>query len=279
MIVLNEIKYAEQLLNSGCSGRKPSEIVWLLMRYFAQIKGMRDADILKNTVEYLDKNCVGFNESRWTKTLEKYMKKCRKSPIYGVDSIDIGRSEIMKISSLGKPRLERLMFTLVCLAKYNNIHNRENNNWVFQKASEIFRMAQISASVKTQDSMLHELYNKGYIRFSRKAGSSSINVLIIDDLSEAAMSVSDFRTLGYEYEQWKTNKYTRCVECGVLIKQNKNRTRQKCSDCARGQLMRTKTVDCVDCGRTFAVKSKNNTTNRCPSCCELHNLVHKIPSP
>ena len=61
--------------------------------------------------------------------------------------------------------------------------------------------------------------------------AANIQVLYIDDESENKLFVSDFRKLGYEWRLYNGEKYIRCADCGILVK-NTNGKRRYCKDCA-----------------------------------------------
>ena len=71
----------------------------------------------------------------------------------------------------------------------------------------------------------------GLIEYAKKINNLNIHVLYIDDESENKLFVSDFRKLGYEWRLYKGEKYIRCADCGILVK-NTNGKRRYCKDCA-----------------------------------------------
>lgn len=78
-------------------------------------------------------------------------------------------------STTGKP-MKRLLFTLICLAKYSDLVNSNNGGWVNRTDKEIFRLANVVTPIRRQSLMLNDLREFGYIRFSRKVDNVNINV-------------------------------------------------------------------------------------------------------
>ena len=136
------------------------------------------------------------------------------------------------IRSLKSLRLERLAFTLLCIAKFCNQRNPNNNDWVCRQHKEIFKLAAIPATNMTQALMLNELYEAGMIGLSKKVTNTNIRVLYIDENSKVALAISDFRELGYEYMNYiGKNRYIRCAECGRLVPAKSN-NKKYCKNCA-----------------------------------------------
>ena len=75
-------------------------------------------------------NYPDYNAINWISTIEKYAKRAEKYPLCKCRGIWITRNEITTIENLHDKVLERLAFTLLCLAKFNNFKNPQNNNWV-----------------------------------------------------------------------------------------------------------------------------------------------------
>ena len=137
------------------------------------------------------------------------------------------------IKNLKSPPLERLAFTLLCLAKFGDKRNINNNGWVCRSHDEIFKIAAVPATIKKQAAMLNSLYRAGLIGFSMKVTNTNIQVLYIQEESYMAIRVSDFRELGHEYMNYLgKHKYIRCAECGRLTKCKGNARTKYCKNCS-----------------------------------------------
>lgn len=70
------------------------------------------------------------------------------------------------------------------------------------------------------------------------------------------------------YRLYKGEKYIRCAECGILVKQT-SKNRKYCKDCLKNNPyytpMETKIVKCVDCGKEFEVDAVSRRI-RCDEC-------------
>ena len=92
-------------------------------------------------------------------------------------------------------------------------------------------MACINTTAFEKDLKFNQLRELGLIEYAKKVNNLNIRVLYIDDESENILFVSDFRKLGNEWRLYKGEKYIRCADCGMLVR-NTNGKRRYCQDCA-----------------------------------------------
>lgn len=233
MIILNEKKEAERIIACGDLGVKPSQTLALLARYFFWEEHLDGKDLFDRLDEFMRENYYKYKPDAWHETILGKVKKAGKYPLAEIDEVEITQGEIEIINSLKSLRLERLAFTLLCIAKYGNKRNQDNNGWVCRPHNEIFKLASVPVTTKEQAIMLNTLYNLGLIGYSKKITNINIQVLFISEKSHIAFSVSDFRELGNEYMNYmKKHKYIRCCECGRLIKSSPNGRTKYCRECA-----------------------------------------------
>ena len=124
-------------------------------------------------------------------------------------------------------------------------------------------MANIQVSVEKQSAMVNSLRNKGLIQYSRIVDNLNTNVLFIDNESEVILEIEDFRNLGYEYALYCGEKFFKCENCGVLVKQNEKNNKKLCNECSKYHPIETKTIICQDCGKEVVVDSLNTKTISC----------------
>ena len=199
--------------------------------------------------EILIKSDPTANVVLWQDAIERQIKYAEKFPLIEIDSIPITQSEIDWCDSMrgtvsklkrspsknrsGAPKstTSRLLFTLICLAKYSNTVNPENNNWVNRKDSEIFRLANVSVPTLRQAMLFSDLRDLGCIRFSKKVDNININVLCLDTGGEPVLSVTDFRNLGNQYMRFCGGSFLECASCGLVIKRRNNK-QLYCDQCS-----------------------------------------------
>ena len=178
--------------------------------------------------------------------------------------------------------LERLAFTMLCLAKLNNIKNPRNNGWVNADSKEIFNYARISCKANEREVKIGQLWKKGLLEFSKRNDNLNCRVTFINDDSEEELFITEagFQELGYEYINY-TNKlpkgkfFIRCLECGCLTYGNKNKTKKYCNKCGSKEPQETKIINCVDCGKVIEIKAKDNKTSRCKDCRDVYRKKYK----
>ena len=277
MIILNEKTYAEECLRERRMEKKPYKTISILAKYYYHCMGYRKKKIEKLLKEYMSECYAKYEDHKilWDETIEKLARNAGKYTLYEINGIWITTAELETIRSLNNNMLERLAFTLLCLAKLGNERSFKNNGWVNNDAKEIFTLARIPCSVDERYENLGLLHELGLLEFPKRLENLSCRVLYVNSDSDNEMFISDFRELGYEYLNYLGGNFTRCCECDRLIRDNKKHTRRYCSDCIAPQQSDTKTVICVDCGKEFEVDKSNTRTNRCDDCYTSYRRKYK----
>lgn len=272
MIILNEKEYAENCLRNGMVGIKPFITLSILAKYYYHECGYRKKKIMTLLLEYLSKHYPRYelNEFSWQTSIEKIASNAGAYQLYQINGVKITKSEIETIVNLHNKALERLMFTMLCLAKLNDLKNPINNGWVNADTKDIFKYARISSRSDERETKIGKLWQMGLLEFPKRIDNLNCRVTFIDHTGDEELFVSDFRELGYEYQKYKGENFIRCAECGILTRGNKNGTRKYCKDCDGSIPQEKKFVMCVDCGKTLEIKSKDNKTCRCAECQKEH---------
>lgn len=277
MIVLNELDYAEKCIKENYIDEKPFFTLSILAKYYYHHLGYRKKQITKELTEFLSRNYSQYstNKAYWDDSIEKLAANAGKYTLHEIEGVWITASEFESIESLHNKVLERLAFTMLCLAKLAIRKNPKANGWVNDDAKTIFSLARISGSVVDRYMRIGDLYNSGLIELPKRNDQLSYRVTFINDDSENKLFVHDFRELGYEYLKYTGQNIIRCAECGILVRGNKAGTKRYCSACAAYTPQETKTITCIDCGKEFEVNSKNNKTIRCEECQNAVNREKK----
>lgn len=278
MIVLNEKAYAEECLQKKFISDKPFYTLSILAKYYYYCFGYKKAKITELLINFLEKYYprYDFNKAMWNESIEKIVKNAGKYTLFEIDGIWITEAELRTIDSIHNKVLERLAFTLLCLAKLSNTKNSKNNGWVNNDAKEVFSLARISCSVANRYEKLGELHSLSLLEFPRRIDNLSCRVTYINDDSEKKLFISDFRELGYEYLKYRGENFIRCRECGILTRNNKYGNKKRCSECA-GYVAKPKykVCACIDCGKEFEVPSNVANKARCDKCQAIHNSENK----
>lgn len=213
---------------------KPSETYTFLSmyaRYLYHEKTLRKKEIVKELNAFMEENYPRYNPVDWSARLEKYASKAGKYPLCKCEGIWITENEVGAIEEIHDKVLERLAFTLLCLAKFRNFRNPDNHNWVNYGNGEIYSMACINTTAFEKDLKLNKLRELGLIEYAKKVSNLNIQVLYLCNESKHKLFISDFRKLGYEWKLYKGENYIRCANCAILAKR-KNNNQRYCKDCS-----------------------------------------------
>lgn len=230
-IILKEKEYAEQILNNNVLDKKPTFDLRILAKYYCHEKQLTQNKIYLELVKVMEEKYNNFALAKWQSILLDLAKNAKKYKLIDIDYIPITKNELLTIDNISSKPMKRLALTLLCLAKYRNIVNPKNNDWVNYKFKDIFKMANVNATKKEQGFMIHDMIALKLIRMNKMVDNLSINVCYVDkDESEEVLQIKDFRNIGYEYLLYCGEKFIRCIECGVLVRK-KGTTDKYCNNC------------------------------------------------
>lgn len=234
-IVLNEHYYAEQAIQTRSLGKKPSETLSRVARYYIDSCDSANKKTIRSKLDLFLLQCDSTASiPKWSKMLDFATDWAFKHEAIQIDSIIITKPEMDKIDSLDGKQIRRLAFVLLCLSKYWNIVNSQNDNWVNSKDNEIMAFADINTSIRRQCAMYATLRDTGLIQFSKKVDNTNVRVCFAED-GDVAMTITDLRNLGYQYLKYHGGPYFECTNCGITVKidePTKGRKQKYCKECA-----------------------------------------------
>lgn len=232
-IVLNEYDWAERALKDKALGKKPYETLSRVAKYYTY-KNYTRKEVRRLLDEFLLQCEPTASLVTWSNTLDSAAKYAAKYPLIMIDEVVVTKPEMEKIDALPGKQLRRLAFSLLCIAKYLYAVSESTNYWVGTPDNEIMNMANINTSIKRQSNMFGQLRDAGLIRFSKQIDNLSVQVLFVED-GEAALRVTDFRNLGYQYMKYHGEPYFECANCGLTEKirnPSMGRPQKYCPQCA-----------------------------------------------
>lgn len=244
-IILNEKLYVEQLLKqldgAGADGagiklglsERPAYDLRLMARYFAQEEHLTPHRIYLRLTEIMENSYNDFSLAAWQSLLLDMAKNAAKRPLIQVDAVPVTGRELAVIGQIPEKPMRRLAFTLLCLAKYRNLANENNRDWINYAYKDIFKMANVSATIKEQCLMIRKLCSRGLCRMNRIVDNLSLCICFVDhECTEAAAKITDFRNLGYYYLKLTGEAFVQCRRCGILMKPGKRNNKKYCDSCA-----------------------------------------------
>lgn len=232
-IILRENEWAEKMIQSRDIGKKPSETLYRVARYYLDA-GYKKSDVRKKLDVFLLQCEPTASLPKWASALDYAVNRASKYEAINIQSIKITKPEIERINSLDGKQIKRLAFTLLCLAKYWQVVIPNGDYWVNTQDNEIMSMANINTSIKRQSMMYWTLRENGMIQFSKKIDNTNVRVCFVED-GETAIEISDFRNIGYQYLKYQGEPYFECANCGITVKYNdpvKGRKQKYCKSCA-----------------------------------------------
>ena len=197
-LILNEHAFAQQAIACGTVGKKPAQTLGCISRYLCY-EGYEKPQIEETLHRFMRENYANYHAVQWSAAIEHISSRADRRPLLQANQIEITQEELASIRALASQPLERLCFTLLCLAKYAQLINPANDGWVTQKWSAIFRMAHVQAGKERQAAMLHTLREKGLIAFSRGVDNLHIHVLFFRPASQTACALDDLRAVSYTH--------------------------------------------------------------------------------
>lgn len=232
-IILHERQYAEHLLESSDMGAHPSDALTRIAKLCAA-DGRGNAETRQILEQHVLKCIPDANLTMWQDLIARCIRSAKRYPLIDIDRVPVYRGEMQICAGLDGVQTRRLMFTLICLARYGNMINDQNNNWVNRQESEILRLANLEVSVMRRSLMLNSLREAGLIGFSRRVDNLNINVRCLSDekTDVEALHISDFRNLGYQFMRYTGAPSLECSMCGAVIPKKNNR-QLYCKDCAK----------------------------------------------
>lgn len=229
-IILNEKEFALNAMNTLSLGRKPYEVINRVARYNRCYSNTND-EAIRKTEEFLLRCDKHINLFDYREMIEHSVKQLKARPLIEIDQITISKNEMDAIATLHLVQAKMVLFTMLCLAKYWNIVNKNNNGWINRSYSDLFKLANIHCNEDRRAAIMREIFQSGLAGYSMRATSENTFVTFIDDTSEPVVTIVDFFDLGYQYRRAIGEPYVQCELCGSFIKKNANR-RKYCSTCA-----------------------------------------------
>lgn len=269
-IVLNEKKYAEHCLTTGRIFEKPHYTLKILASYFYHELGYNNRRIEIELLDFLERSSKKYRENilYWQPIVEEISNKADEYKLYEIDGVWVTKKELKTIKKIRSQKLRKVAFVLLCLAKFGNAKNKDNNNWVNFLYIDIFRMARYNCKHDERCWGMRKLYLAGMIQLAKKLTNLSVQVTFIDEtagFNSCDIFIDDFRELGYSYQKIVGMDIIECAECGILIPNSSRSNRKYCDNCAGNVPVQYKSITCVDCGNVF-VRPVKSRQIRCPKC-------------
>lgn len=258
-VTFSERKDIEKVLSSGdVTQDNVVHVISSIAKYNLSVKNMTDDENYKYIKNWLAIHYQYYVETELYGIIQQKINAAHTYSLLESDELIIYQSELDTILSSGDIRSEKVLFTLLCVAKLQkNIFGYQNGKYKFA-LTNIFKLARVHIPSTERNKFMHKLLNKGYINAPFKVDDEQRYVTFMsdgsDDVEALRVDEFDFNELAFVYENWKNNGtgFTRCKMCNKLIKQSKTKPKKYCEECAKEILTEQK--------RSWAEKNRKNLT-------------------
>ena len=235
-IILNEPLFAEYILGANKSARVNTSIYTTLdivARYLYQKGGVeKHSDLVKRLSDVAQKLDKDNNSKKWNYSIKKITeRKNLKRPLIELLYIPVTQAELAIINSLDGVLLQKVAFSILCLAKFRNACNPDNDNWENFDISFVFNRANVVLSQNRKYEIVHKLCDLNLLRVSSMVLNTNIRVNFVNDDSEEVLRVGDFRCLGNVYLRYRGVQIDTCAVCGKLYEHKKQSKTLYCKSC------------------------------------------------
>lgn len=242
-LTFSEKKDIERVLSSGeVTQDNIVHVISGIAKYNFRVQSLTDDESYNHITNWLKTHYSYYVETELYSTI---MQKIEASHNYGLlesDDLVVYKSELDTILASGDIRIEKVLFTILCIAKLQkNIFGYQNGKYKYA-LTNIFKLARVHIPSTDRNKFMHSLLNKGYITAPFRVSDEHRYVTFISDVvdDEVILTVPecDFDELAFVYENWKSNglSFDRCISCGKLIKKSKTKPRKYCEQCAQSSL-------------------------------------------
>lgn len=234
-IILNEKGYVEKLIKDKDLGVTPMKTISLIARYYRSM-GFKPKQIREEIEHFLLRCDPDANLIKWSNNIEKAINRSKNKPLSEIESIPITQAEIDVCRQVGTNAYQRVLFSMLCLAKFHLIESGHEGGWVNASMRDVFSAANVKTAKKRQGLMVGKLSETGLIRLSRRIDSTNVQVTFIDRNGDPVLEIDELRDLGYRYERfiYGDKDYVQCAVCGKVFKvqPHKGSYRKYCKACS-----------------------------------------------
>ena len=221
MIIFDEKKYAEKILEEGFSRFMSLKDLIILSKYYSYLNNS-SIQIKKNLIGFCKKYNPEFNNIIWDWKIDKAISSGKKYGLRFEQKVNISKKEIEFIKTLKNYKLEKILFVMIVVAKF--FRRNKNELYINANIGDIFNLAKIRADRTEKNQMIYKLNTAGYIK-ATLVGSFKIELDNIDNKNDNDdyIVVDDFDNIVSFYP-------VTCISCGIAII-NKSKRHDFCDNC------------------------------------------------
>ena len=276
-MILDEKKYIEQIIHRGKTNKDNlTDVLKILGMYYAQECGYTDEQI-KNEFNNFYVRTYGHEPNiDMLKMFDRYIKRSKQRNLFKADYIPIYKDEMESIQGLDNKITQRLLFTMMCLARYNNYIKGTDYNYTNNDRNKIANLASIPGNKKEKRKHFSTLTKLNLIDFSTKRFNTKVNCMTDNFDQEIAIKITRIEDIANQYRLYCGEDYVYCEDCGLLFRNSSTKPAKKCPTCRKYDPAELRTFICADCGEEFLSNCRGNIPVRCHTCrIEYKKLKYK----
>jgi len=213
MIIFNEKKYAEELLEKGFIDYISWSDLLILAKYFRSL-GQNNSQIKKSIVVFYEE-FSHYNEKIVGEKVDNAIKKSKKYCLRISTSVEITKKEVESIRSIKNYKLEKICFIMLVLSRANKIayNSSSSRYYLSMNFAEILEMASVRSDKNGRKNLKYKLNNMNMISAPEVNRNALFNrremheILFAYENSSCEITVIDLNNIISFYPQ-------KCILCG-----------------------------------------------------------------
>lgn len=270
-MILDEKKYIEQIIHRGKTNKDNlTDVLKILGMYYAQECGYTDEQIKTEFNNFYLKTYGHEPNIDMLKMFDRYIKRSNQRKLFKADFIPIYKDEMKIIQGLDNKINQRLLFTMMCLARYNNYLKGTNYNYTNNDRYKIAKLAAIPGSKDEKMDRFGELIDFGLVSYAKRTLNTKVNCMTDNFDQEIAIKITRIEDIANQYRLYCGEDYVYCEDCGLLFRNSSTKPAKKCPACRKYDPVEPRKFLCVDCGEEFLSVCRGNIPVRCDDCRECY---------
>lgn len=230
MLVFDENVHYEKLINNGFEKYPNKRDLTILCKHWLdENNSLSDLELKDKMIAFCIKHNSQFNVARSENLLIKVLNGLKEQPSFEFNkNIIITKQEINTLKSIKNFKEQKVLFVIICLAKWRNANFIYLNEESTIKLQDIFSLANVKATKKEQLLLLHNLNEQGLIDVQLKP----ILKCFIPCINEQDEKVLEFTISDNMISEWLWFILPHCAKCNKPFEKNSNKQKY-CKDCAK----------------------------------------------
>lgn len=227
MIIFDEVKYAENIIQNGCSKKYILVDFKILAKYFLQYKKYSEEKTMEEMLNLLKNRQSIIPINFLPLKIQASIKYAKNESLKKSEAIIVTAGELEEIDKLPK-HLKELAFIYLFLMKWN-----KENDGFFADKSDIKKLLKQTNITNTKLNIYDgELERLGFISFIDYRRKEKIVVKEIDENPIEKLNILDFENAVLYYRKYCGKKVIECIDCNSLVEVRSNRQKY-CKVCAK----------------------------------------------